>query len=424
MKRIIFTTTLIISFLVAQAQRDSYPPGWITINLNDFMCDKATADDPLDFDGFGDEVYFVIFYSVADKYGVTKYSNKLVSKTYGDTYRFPDRVPAGSANRGNTGGMLTGNQFFPGAEFPNLKKIRVEAGDFITVIPTIWEWDNGSNSRLQASFESRVMNSFQAINLKMVNAIRDCHGYYSCYQINNSSAINFPAVADLLTPMINGVGSRPIGMSATGEFTPVVFGLNSDMIKSQDHSSSTNGINYSMSYISFNINEESLGNTNGHGIYRLRYHFSFEEDTFKPAPPPPSNPATSTNALTIRPAKTFNTIKQDLPDRNIKATNIATIVSGTWAGTQTSDDGLYPQNIGFELTGNSEFLIKDNVGTVASKGTYTFSNNIINGSYKQLSSGETFSFTGTFDPSTQKLSCTQGLGAATTGQGKWMVIKK
>ena len=422
MKRIICTITLIISFLIAQAQRSAYAPGWITINLNDFMCNKATADDPLNFDGFGDEVYFVIFYAVADQYGVTKYSNKLVSKTYGDTYRFPDRVVAGSANS-NKGGILTGNQFFPGTEFPNLKKIRVEAGDFITVITTIWEWDNGSSSQLQSSFESRVMNSFNVINLKMVDFIRDCHGYYSCYQINNRSAINFPAVADLLSPMINGVGSRPIGMSATGEFTPVIFGLNSDMIKSQDRSASSNGINYSMNYISFDINEESLGNTNGHGIYRLRYHFSFEEDKFKPAPPPPSNPPTPTTVAPPAPVKLINTVKKDLPVKNINS-SIAVTLTGNWAGIQTNDYGLYPQNIVFELTGNGEFLIKDNNGLLAAKGAYTFSNNIINCTYKQLSSGETFSFIGTYDTNTQKLTCTLGNGTATTGQGKWIATKK
>ena len=99
-------------------------------------------------------------------------------------------------------------------------------------------------------------------------------------------------------------------------------------------------------------------------------------------------------------------------------------ISGAWAGTQTNDNGLYPQNIAFELTGNSDFLVKDNIGTLAAKGTYTFSNNIINGSYKQFSSGETFSFTGAFDPATQKLSCTLGTGTATTGQGKWVATKK
>ena len=99
-------------------------------------------------------------------------------------------------------------------------------------------------------------------------------------------------------------------------------------------------------------------------------------------------------------------------------------VVGYWSGIQTNDYGLYPQNIIFELTSNGEYLIKDMNGVLAAKGTYTFSNNILTGSYKLFSSSETFSLTGTFDPGIQKLSGTLGSGTSVTGQGKWTVTKK
>ena len=41
-----------------------------------------------------------------------------------------------------------------------------------------------------------------------------------------------------------------------------------------------------MGYQSFGIDEESMGNARDHGNYRLRFHFTFEEDLSKPAPPP------------------------------------------------------------------------------------------------------------------------------------------
>ena len=104
--------------------------------------------------------------------------------------------------------------------------------------------------------------------------------------------------------------------------------------------------------------------------------------------------------------------------------NAAPPVIGNWSGIQTNDYGLYPQNIVFELTKNGGFLIKDANGVLAAKGSYTFSNNVLSGSYKQLSSGETFSFTGTFDPGIQKLSGTLGSGSSVTGQGKWTATKK
>lgn len=98
-------------------------------------------------------------------------------------------------------------------------------------------------------------------------------------------------------------------------------------------------------------------------------------------------------------------------------------IAGNWTGTQTNDYGQYPQAFNFQLTTAGEFLITNQNGSVAVRGTYSFSNNIINGSYKLSSSGETISFTGNYDPTTQKLNCTMGSGTNTTGQGKLVATK-
>ncbi len=110
------------------------------------------------------------------------------------------------------------------------------------------------------------------------------------------------------------------------------------------------------------------------------------------------------------------TTNRQLP---VAKTNVSTTtLAGNWSGTQTNDYGQYPQAINFQLTTTGEFSMGQ-----AAKGTYTFSNNIINGNYKLTSSGETISFTGNYDPATQKLNCTLGLGTKTTGQGKWVAGK-
>jgi len=419
MNKILFSIALVIISFFSAAQSGSNAPGWITIDLNDFMCNKATEDDPLNFDGFGDEVYFVIFYSVANQYGVTKYSNKLVSKIYGDTYRFPDRILAGHANPNNKGGMSTGSQFFPGDGFPNLKKIRVEAGDFITMVPTIWEWDNGSSGQLQAAFESRMVNSFQPVNLKMVEMLRYCYGYNNCYQISNPTVMNFPVFKDILSPTINKTASRPIGINAAGEFSPIIVGLNSAIIKSQHRNSPVlNGRSY-MNYVSFTVNEDGLGNTSAHGIYTLRYHFTFEEDMAKPAAPPP--PAATPAINLPRVPVSGRPIKQNPGFLN---TQLFTI-NGKWTGTQVNDYGQYPQSVAFTLTNAGEIIMaSEQTGAIAAQGTYTFVNNIINGSYKLLSSSETISFTGSYDPNTKKMTCNLGMGNKTNGQGKWVVSKQ
>lgn len=426
MKKIFALITIIACSLCAIAQRASYPPGWVTIKLNDFMCNKATADDPLNFDGWGDEVYFVLFYSVANQYGVTKYSDKLVSPVYGDINRFPGRTLAGNANPDRrSGGMLSGNQFFPGNTAPNPPKIRLEAGDFITVVPTIWEFDNNSNSQVQTSFESRMINSFNAINLKMVDHIRDCYGHYNCHLAMNTTNIGVPSFTEILRSVNGANGSRPIGMNSAGDFIPIVFGLNSQMIKSQGGPYSTDGKTYLMGYQSFGTDEESMGNARDHGNYRLRFHFTFEEDLSKPAPPPPTNnqPTTLPVANGI---KTPGTIRNATIKNSNTQTAMTTkmIFPGNWSGTRTNDDGLYPNAFGFELTSSNEFIMRvQSTGDIACRGTYAVSGTSISGSYKQLSSGETISFTGSYDHNTQKMTCTQGAGSSTTGQGKWTVTR-
>ncbi len=409
MKKLIFSIAVTMCSLFATAQASLNTPGWISMNLNDFMCNKATEDDPLNFDGYGDEVYFVIFYSVANQYGVTKFTNKMVSKTFGDIYRFPNRVVAGHANPDNkSGGLNAGSQFFVGNDFPNLTRIRVEAGDFITFIPTIWEWDNESNAQLQASFESRLVNSFNDLNLKMVSLLQNNLGFNKLYQIDNLALLNFPSFKDILSPIINKTGSRPIGITGTGEFSPIVRGMNPAIIKSQRSNNLVTDGKYYMNYQNFTINEDALGNTAAHGIYDLRYHFTFEEDATKPAAQAPIN-------NNIRP------IKKDVS----AYTNALFNIAGKWTGTQTNDAGLYPQAVAFTLNSSGEIMIaNEQSGAVAAKGTYTFANNIINGSYKLLSSNETVSFTGSYDPSSKKMTCSLGLGASTTGQGKWILVKQ
>jgi hypothetical protein len=424
MKKSFLLLALIATIFCANAQRSTYPAGWITVNLNDFMCKKATADDILNFDGWGDEVYVVLFYSVSNQYGVTKYSNKLVSPVYGDIDRFPGRTLAGNANPDRkSGGLLTGSQFFPGNTAPNLKRIRVEAGDFITVIPTIWEFDNNSNSQIQASLESRMINSFNDINLKVVDNIRECFGYYDCYYMSNTTFIRVPSFTDILRPVNGANGSRPIGMNASGDYIPTVFAVNSQMIKSQNGPTSYDGKTYSMNYRSFEVNEDAMGNTRDHGIYSLRFHFTFEEDLSKPAPPPaPSNPGTISGPAGIKnPGDKPLTIKNPAQNTLI---NPKQIFPGNWSGTQTSDAGMYPQNYGFELTAANEFIMKvQSTGAIACRGTYTTSGLSISGSYKQFSDGSTYSFAGSYDANTGKITCTLGNGTSTTGQGKWIVSK-
>lgn len=58
-----------------------------------------------------------------------------------------------------------------------------------------------------------------------------------------------------------------------------------------------------------------------------------------------------------------------------------------------------------------------------SRGTCNYNNDLISGLFKQLSSGEPYSFNAIINPSTNQIFCTQGQGTSISGQGKWVVLK-
>ncbi|MGB3005232.1 MAG: hypothetical protein WBC06_01900 [Chitinophagaceae bacterium] len=160
--------------------------------------------------------------------------------------------------------------------------------------------------------------------------------------------------------------------------------------------------------------EETYKIATSNGSYSLKLKIEFTPDT----------QSSSSNGLISPPTRNITTIKKDLPLKNQNLINTNLVVAGNWVGIQTNNEGLYPQNIVFELTNNGEYLIKDAKGVLAAKGNYTFSGNVLSGSYKLFSSSETFSFNGTFDANTQKITGTLGSGTAVTGQGKWAATKK
>src|SRR4051794_26633684 len=170
---------LLIITLFGAVALHAQPPakGRVKIYLYSVRCDKETADDLFDGDGKGDEIYITVFYSVATSNGTTRYSSKVSTGIYGDNRNWPARVKAGSA--GVTGGIkakdevyinpLTEERMPVGDErFKGLPVIDVEleAGDVLTIIPVLWEWD-GNATNTQNSFESFLSNSFNSVNVHM-----------------------------------------------------------------------------------------------------------------------------------------------------------------------------------------------------------------------------------------------------------------
>lgn len=428
MKIVLLIPALLITvYLFAQAPAK----GKARIYLHSVHCEKETVDDLFDADGKGDEFFITVFYAVASSNGTTKYINKVSTGIYGDNRNRPDRVKRGTA--GPNGGMKPGDvaSIHPQSEsympigderFKGLKAIDVdlEAGDILTVLPVLWEWD-GNPGNTQNAFESYLLNSFNNINVYMARYTQqfDMNTANRQYSDELSKSISLAGLTQILKAVSGVPGNRPVGMKEDGSYDPPVYVFNSAILENWQAMIQP----YYNSFYSYNayyrFDEPRLGNNRDHGKYMLMFYPEFS----KSAPPPP--PANNNNNVANGPSIVKNPGGKPATIKNPSvAITTQLIFPGTWSGTQTSATGLYPQNIGFELTANNEFLIKtQSTGAIACRGTYTISGTSISGSYKQLSNSETFSFTGSYDAATGKMTCTLGNNGSLTNQGKWVVAR-
>lgn len=428
MKKIVLIPALLI---VIQVFAQAPVKGKARIYLHSVHCEKETVDDLFDGDGKGDEIFITVFYSVASSNGTTKYINKVTTGVYGDNKNRPDRVKAGTA--GATGGMKPGDVAYihPQTEaympigderFKGLKVIDVdlEAGDILTVMPVLWEWD-GNPGNTQNAFESYLWNSFNQVNVHMAGLTQrfNMNTAYRQYGDDGSKCINMAGLTQILKAVSGVPGNRPIGMAENGSYDPQLWVFNSVILENWKALKEPYSNFYAYNAF-YRFDEPRLGNNRDHGKYLLMFYPEF----FKPAPPPP--PSSPTNTAPVKgPSMIKNPGDKPMTIKNPTG-NITTqqIFPGNWSGTQTTETGLYPQNMGFQLTSANEFLVKtQSTGEIACRGTYTTSGMSISGSYKQFSSGETFNFTGSYDAATGKMTCTLGTGSSLTNQGKWIVTR-
>ena len=426
MKKLLFILPVLFFSLTVYAQQTGN--GKVKIYLKTISCIKESADDIFDFDGKGNEVFVTFFYSVASSNGTTRYVNKITSAVYGDVNGRPARYKAGTA--GNNGGIKVGDVVYanPNTEammpigderFKGQFMFEAELGptDIITVVPVLWEWDNDTKNT-QNSFESFLFNSFNSINVHTAPIAQKFNPVsWPFIYSDGTNCIDLAGMLRILQG-VNGIpGNRPIGMALNGRYNPSMFVMNQNILKNWKSVAGLYEEN-----CRFYLNESHLGNTRDHGIYDLMIHVDYM--TPEPAPAPAQAQAPPSKWSIKAPAKEFNTIITDRPARAINFKHTPIFVSGTWNGTQTNDSGLYPQAVSFQLNNAGEFIIADQSGTVAAKGSYSIVGNIFSGSFKQFSDSSTYSFSGTYDGNTQIISCTLGSDTATTGQGKWTVTKQ
>lgn len=431
---VLFTLSLFI-FIDLYSQVPT-AAGQLKITVESVRCINKSWDGFIELDGHGSEImvgFASRIYNPANPQAAR--AGIGFTPVFGSNVNGQVRAGSQTANLGgiNNGDIVNINQL--------VLDEHLGADDVVLFAPTLWEVDdfndrttiNLFNVQLANDLNWAVQQTFPFANTPVeygnterqlnqrVFKIFDKYSYGQALKYHN-------IMKHLFLP--NAQGNRPIGFKAGrfGEemlvvYPPTLVGLDTRILNALYYNnipSNNTGLShaekesrrYFIAGVTVNCTEHTYNIETSNGSYSL-----FLRIEFTPIP----GTAASPGGLSGLPTK--NPGKKDMSARTINISNTTLAVAGRWTGHQTNDAGLYPQAIAFELTANNEFIIKDGKGTVASKGTYSFSNNAISGSYKQLSTGETFSFSGAFDPKAQKISGTLGSGTSVTGQGKWVVTR-
>ena len=421
MKKIILPIYIACCFSGVQAQQSIN----IDISFNYVICHIGSeTDDIFNLDGKGDEVYLFGAAFILNDNGDIIRKQFCQTPVYGSARGFAGRVNAGSCvdgNGSNAGGLKAGDRYDMNL---HVIKMTIYPNEYLYFIPSIWESDNNPvtfNNYITALENLSFIKRHKMLDLCKLNTTN-----YGGIQL---SVVGDDIVSGIISPItLNGsvAGDRPVGLQA------INFSLNRECkfyFREEAIAVSWNNLveisknNYGIGIGKYGIgsgaDERALSHWSDADL--ATYSLSSTVELYANYPPPPApapKPDISSNT-NIKPTIAL----KNVPLKNISLANTNMAVVGVWKGTQTNDYGLYPQQIGFELTANGEYFIKDINGVVAAKGTYTFSRNVISGNYKSFSSGEYFSFTAVYDPASQKITGSLGSGSATAGQGKWVVSK-
>jgi hypothetical protein len=404
--------------------------GDIRVILESITCVNKSWDGFVEFDGPGSEVFMncgVVTRNPNSPY-LRLFKQTYTGRSYGNTLPSAPtgRIKAGTASQ--QGGIDNGNSFTVNEQ---LFAVHLDPDGVFYFSPSLWEWDN-PNETIRNRFNTQLLADLESISLMRTPSgfvtdadATDPNGNLTML-LANAYGLTIPpnSYPGILKPLINIQDNRPMGISAYEgaplQFDPKIIVINAananaifnltTPLTSQQPSSFKQIRKYTMRFA-----ENTYGISTSNGEYIAVFRIEF-------APAYPDNPALPEPGFIKKVPVTNSTIDRPI-NRSIGQpvnTTMKNLFIGTWSGTRTNETGLYPEAISFQLTSNNELLmIHAPTGTVVVRGTYTTSGTSISGSMKYLSSGDIYSFTGSFDSNTQKMNCTLG-----SGQGKWEVTKK
>jgi hypothetical protein len=426
MKKIIIASLILFTTLSAIAQQ----AGRVRISFAGFKCMRETADDILHLDGKADEVFLRFYFTLADRNGNTKlkYSNQ--TDLYGDNYGpFGNRINAGSAVDlfGNLkGGIKGGDNYYCNNI---IGEYDLGAGDILTVIPTIWEWDPGNG--FETAFDATIDGAYTVMNQKasalsnqrfgtiLGTSSTDILGLVLIDAGSFLSLKSFFNIIGELTPK-----PRPIGITKTGEYSPKAVLLNANAMQQMAGSN----FGYGAGVIPIQYSEEAIGNTRDHGNYIVLLKVEFTPKPIAatpPAPPPP--PRSSGNNVAPPPpppppsnATNSKTVSGNF--RKMEKPSSGSSISGNWQGTYGNGESNNPNYYSFRLNTDGSMQVVAANGNVIANGNYTYTNNQLTGTYTYTNAGS-YSFSAIMEAS-GTLNGTWGSGSNVRGGGKWVMTKK
>lgn len=276
MKRVLPALILIFGFYNVNAQTEDYY-GPVTISFHGFICNRPTNDDALGGDGVGDEVsvHFWNWTTVASN----RANYNGMTKIYGEDFLLPFRIKAGTSTI--NGGIKAGDSYYRegvyGDSDPNILSNYAIINTFcsqntlIVILPTIWEKDEGPLGVTPIQdFGVATNNAFNDMAIKQkLWEFRDNYVYndnnpYGYFLAGRYFGLD-AKYAGMFTANKNKLASRPIGLFPNWDFSSQVLVLTPKTIKiiaEKDYG-------YGKGIIPVLYNEESLGNTFGHGNYIL-----------------------------------------------------------------------------------------------------------------------------------------------------------
>ncbi|MBL7743463.1 MAG: hypothetical protein JNN00_08330 [Chitinophagaceae bacterium] len=411
MKKIFSLLVILAGAATVMAQ-----PGRIRISFVGFDCYRETWDDILHADGKGDEVFFTFNFTLADKNGNSKLNYEKRTSVYGDaTGQFSNRISAGSFVDlfGNNKGGIKAGDIYRCNDL--IGEYDMADGDILTIVPVGWEHDPIADNSL--AFSSTIRGLYNSINQKVAPVMIGFN-----VLTGNLGGVIFSAASLGLSKIKAGgdqgelgrPGTRPIGMEKYGDFTSKLVVLNTANLNTICNSN----MGFGNGVISVNYDEAAVGNLRDHGNYSILLKIEFiPKQNTNPAPPPSGG---NNSNIPPPPPPSNNSGKSG----GFKMTNLppaTNSVTGTWKGTYGSGQNNGPNFYSFKLNADGIMQVVDANNAVIASGTYSFSNNQFNGTYKYNTSG-TFSVAATLDAA-GSLNGTWGSGTNTTGGGKWVMNK-